>query len=451
MRKAFGRRVVVTGIGLVTPLGCTTSKTWAALLNPDSTSAAKLFPLENGDKSTQPIVAMPISRHLLPPAPTQLLGRDTPLYVQYALLSAAQALSDAGLALRLDDKSAVAAGCSIGVGMGSIPDLVIAAELIKAGKLRRVSPFTVPRMLVNSPAGVVAQVHNLQGPNTAPSTACAAGAHAVIEGLHAIQRGEADVMVVGGSEGAIEEVGVAGFARARALSTKYATAPSRASRPFDVGRDGFVMGEGSGMLVLESESFARARGVECVYAEVAGSGRSGDAWHVTSAAPDGRGARLAMRAALAAAALDASQVGYVNAHATGTRTGDLAERRAIAAVFGGAACAQVVASSTKGATGHLLGAAGAVEAAFAALAVCTGRVPPTLNLEEVDADDDCILHGWGDVRRYLPGAAVTRALDVALSNSFGFGGTNASIVFTAPPPGFRRRQMDGASTRCDRP
>lgn len=418
------RRVLVTGIGLVTPLGCTTQATWAALTGPAPRAPASVYDAGDGCGS-HVVMRVPPFDESQPPSPP-LLGRNVPPFAHFALVAAAAALRDAGLPAVLADAHAHRAGASIGVGMAHVADLVYAGAQLSAGRPRRVSPFLVPRVLLNTPAGLVAQTHNLRGPNTAPATACAAGAHAVAEGLHAIRRGDADVMVVGGAEAAIEPVGLTGFSRARALSSAFGGEPHRASRPFDAARDGFVMGEGAGVLVLEAEEFALARGAPRVYAELAGAGASGDAFHPTSPSPDGDGARRAMLAALHSAGCTPVEVDYVNAHATSTPVGDAIERRAIAEMFVGD---RALMSATKGLTGHLLGAAGAVEAAFTALAVSTNRVPPTGNLNELEADAISDAHGWGDLARYVPHEAVDRQVDVALSNSFGFGGTNASLVF----------------------
>jgi 3-oxoacyl-[acyl-carrier-protein] synthase II len=424
----------------VTPLGCTTQSTWLALVSSGSSSPAGATgaTLFNPKSSANmlPIVVMRVPHDELPSAPPPLLGRNVPSVVHYALLCASAALTDAGLPARFSDADAPLAGTAIGVGMAHVPDLVQTANALASGKPRLVSPFLVSRVLINTPAGLIAQTHNLQGPNSAPGTACAAGAHAVADGFHAILRGEADVMVVGGTEAAIEDVGLAGFSRARALSTGFVDCPTAASRPFDARRDGFVMGEGAGVLILEDAEHARRRGVKTVYAELAGAGASGDAWHATSPPPDGRGAQAAMRAALRSAGMEAASVDYINAHATGTPVGDAVERRAIAAVF--PSCNAIV-SSTKGAMGHLLGAAGAVEAGIAALAVSNGIIPGTRNLKAIENDAKCKAAGWGDLERYTPGDAVHRIVNGAMSNSFGFGGTNASLLMRSPPCGFARR------------
>lgn len=436
---APARRVLVTGIGLLTPLGCTTQATWSALTGPSPQAPASLYDAGKGCGKYVVMRVPPFDANQPPPPP--LLGRNVPPFAHYALIATAAALRDAGLPPVLAEADALRAGASIGVGMAHVDDLVQAGAQLSAGRPRRVSPFLVPRVLLNTPAGLIAQTHNLRGPNTAPATACAAGAHAVAEGLHAIRRGDADIMVVGGAEAAIEPVGLTGFGRARALSFAFNHEPHRASRPFDAARDGFVMGEGAGVLVLEAEEVAAARGVSHVYAELAGAGASGDAFHPTSPSPDGDGARRAMLAALRSAGCDPSEVDYVNAHATSTPVGDAIERRAIAELL---PSGDGLVSATKGLTGHLLGAAGAVEAAFTALAVGTGRVPPTGNLDKLEADAACEARGWGDAARYVPHEAVTREVNVGMSNSFGFGGTNASLVLTKPPNGMMRRTITPA-------
>lgn len=436
------RRVFVTGIGLVTPLGISRHSSWKALLTPSLSPNADVYPVSTSTDAGAPqTVVMRVANKKNLPRPRPLLGRDVPPYAHYALCTAAEALVDAGLDDVVPETAAPRIGVSFGVGMAHIADLTNAHQQISAGKPRRVSPFLVPRILLNTPAGLIAQVHNLQGPNLAPSTACAAGAHAIIDGYHAILRDDADAMLVGGSEAAIEDVSVVGFMRAKALSTAYVDKPLTASRPFDRDRDGFVMGEGGAALLLESETHMRARGTTEAYAEIVGTGSAGDAWHITSPSPDGRGAEACMRSALrrlpndrgSPAALAVNKW-YINAHATSTPVGDAIERAAIARVF--PAHGQTFVSATKSATGHLLGAAGAVEAAFSALTLATGFVPPTRNLSSLDEDENSDRRGWHDIDRYVPGQAKAFEAQFALSNSFGFGGTNASIVFQRPDCGF---------------
>lgn len=428
------RRVVITGIGLITPLGICSESTWSALLRPDShPSPASLY----HSPHSNPLVVMRIPTNPPLPSPAALLGRDIPLSSHYALLAAEQALSDARVVTPLPDATAPSAGTAIGVGIAPIPDLASAASCVSEGKPRRISPYLVPRVLLNTPAGLVSQVHNLQGPNSAPATACAAGAHAIAEGFHTIARGDASIMVVGGTDAAIEPVALAAFSRARALSTARQLDPASASRPFDASRDGFVMGEGASVMVLEDAEHAAARGVRQVYAEICSVGLSGDAWHPTAPPPDGSGARRAMQAALHRANVDPRNVDYVNAHATGTPLGDAVERRAIAQVLKDNTRALV--SSTKGATGHLLGAAGSVEAAFTAFSIANGIAPPTLNLNKLDVEDKVEIPRWTAVERYVPQVSQEISIDVAISNSFGFGGTNVSILFKAPGKNMSRR------------
>ncbi|KIZ03127.1 3-ketoacyl-CoA-synthase [Monoraphidium neglectum] len=348
--------------------------------------------------------------------------------MEFALCAAAEAstaaLADAGWAPSTPEQRA-ATGVCIGAGIGSTTDTADAATLIAAGRLRRVSPYFVPRILPNMAAGAVSIRHSLQGPNLAPSTACATGVHAVGDAFRAVQRGDADVMLAGAAEAAIDAIGLGGFSRLKALSTAYNATPERASRPFDAGRDGFVMGEGAGVLVLEELGHALARGRK-PYAEVRGYGMSGDGHHITAPHPGGAGAALAMARALAGSGVDPAAVRYINAHATSTPTGDEIEQQAILQVFGERLVGRLAVSSTKGATGHLLGAAGAVEAAFTVLALHARVAPPTANLERPNP-------------LLLPLLVAGNALHLgsgpmaALCNSFGFGGTNASLLFTTPP------------------
>lgn len=438
------RRVVVTGLGLITPVGCNLRSSWYALCGSKSANLqASVYELRHGNEQLNRAVVMRVHRDELQDSLPRLLGRDVPLQIRFGLASAAAAISDANLPSRFNDHDAPNVGTSIGVGMAHVPDLVDAAQQLAVSKPRRISPFLVPRVLVNTCAGLVAQVHNLQGPNTAPSTACAAGAHAVIEGFHSIMRGESQVMIVGGSEAAIEDVGIAGFLRANALSRRFVDSPDIASRPFDSQRDGFVMGEGAGMLVLENAEHALQRGVDSAYAEIRGAGMSGDAYHITSPPPCGRGAMQAMSAALRSAHMHCSDVDYINAHATGTPVGDAVERRAIAKLFsnGSRRSNKTLVSSIKGCTGHLLGASGAVETAVTALAISCGEIPGTRNLDTLDQDGECSELGWADIERYVPRVSRKVDVDVAMSNSFGFGGTNASILLTSPPQQFRRRSL----------
>lgn len=435
------RRVVVTGMGLVTPLGVGVATVWERVL----AGATGVRRLEAGDLPEAHCAALPqlpcqvvacVPQDELTAAPwaPQEDSRRTAKFMSYALAAAAEALQDARWRPETPEQRQ-ATGVAIGAGMSCTTDMAEAGVLIAEGKLRRLSPFFVPKTLVNMAAGAVSIAHGLQGPNHAVATACATGAHAIGDAFSMIRRGDANVMLAGGTESCIDAVALAGFCRLKALATRYNDDPAAASRPFDAGRDGFVMGEGAGVLVLEELGHARQRGAP-IYAEVRGYGLSGDAHHITQPPPDGIGAQLAMRRALSQAGLEPGQVCYVNAHATSTPQGDDIEQRAIAAVFGEAATAAqprsgrcLAVSSTKGATGHLLGAAGAVEAAFSVLALRDAVAPPTANLASPDPP---LLAGLvGPQARTLP-ADSPRAV---LSNSFGFGGTNAALVFAAAPTG----------------
>jgi len=348
-------------------------------------------------------------------------------FTSYALSAAAEALADADW-MPLPQSAREATGVAIGSGMSGTADVLEAGTLISEGRLRRVSPFFIPRILPNMAAGAVSIHYGLLGPNHAASTACASAAHSLGDAFTLIARGAADVMLAGGTEAAVDAVAMGGFSRLKALSTGYNEEPSEASRPFDADRDGFVLGEGAAVLVLEELEHARARGVP-MYAEVRGYGLSGDAHHITSPNPMGVGATLAMQRAIRQSGVSPDAFCYVNAHATSTPVGDDIEQRAIAGVFGEraeAADGGLAVSSTKGATGHLLGAAGAAEAVFTVLALHHGVAPPTLNLHNPSPA--------------LLGNLVPRHAQrlpdgprAALSNSFGFGGTNAAIVFCSPP------------------
>ena len=369
-------------------------------------------------------------------------GRVAP-FAAYALAAAEEALSDARWRPG-SERERERTGCAIGAGMGHVDDVAAAGVLLSAGRGRRVSPYFVPRILVNMAAGHVSMAHGLRGPLAAPSTACASGAAALADAAAAIRCGAADAMLAGGTEGCVGDVALWGFARARALalpSQPGDEAAAAASRPFDAARSGFVLAEGAGVVLLEELEHARARGA-FIYAELRGAGAASDAHHVTAPRADGAGARAAMRAALAAAGLRAGQLGYVNAHATGTPLGDDIEAAALGAlmqedgghaggddVAGDAPAAAVAVSSTKGAMGHLLGAAGAVEAALCCLALRDGVAPGTRNLEAPGVP------GHPRVRLLRGGEGVPLpGLRAALSNSFGFGGTNTALVFTQPPP-----------------
>ena len=414
------RRVVVTGLGAVTPLGAGVDYAWKRLLDGESGAGRiTLF-----DPSDLPVtIACEIPRGTAQgefnvddvlPVKDQ---RKVDNFIIYALAAAAEAIADAGWEAT-DDEKAERTGVMIGSGIGGLGTISAAALVLEERGPRRISPFFIPSSLINLASGHVSIRYGFKGPNHAPVTACSTGAHAIGDASRLISFGDADVMVAGGSEAAICRLGVAGFAAARALSSHFNDEPWRASRPWDRDRDGFVMGEGAGVVVLEEYEHAKARGAR-IYAEVAGYGLSGDAHHVTAPAEDGNGGFRSMRNALRNAGMDAGDIDYVNAHGTSTPVGDEIELGAVKRLFG-SHVDEISMSSTKSAIGHLLGAAGAVEAIFSIKAIQDDMVPPTLNLENPSAGCDMDL---------VPFEAKERTVRAALSNSFGFGGTNASVIF----------------------
>ncbi|NIZ03349.1 beta-ketoacyl-ACP synthase II [Thalassospira lucentensis] len=415
------RRVVVTGIGAVTPLASGAQNTWQKLLAGQSgiknidtfdvsdipAKIAGLVPRGEGDGlfNAEDHVSVKDMKKM-----------DD--FIVYGIAAADQALADSGWKPETDEDQENT-GVLIGSGIGGLPKISEASDLVNNGKTRRVSPFFIPSCLINLVSGQVSIKHGLKGPNHAVVTACSTGAHAIGDASRMIMLGDADVMVAGGAEAAVCRLGMAGFAAARALSTGYNDTPTEASRPWDEGRDGFVMGEGAGCVVLEEYEHAKARGAR-IYAEVAGYGMSGDAYHITAPASDGNGGFRSMRNALRNAGVNPEDVDYVNAHGTSTPLGDEIELGAVKRLFGDHA-SKLSMSSTKSATGHLLGAAGAIEAVFSILAIYEGAVAPTLNLR--NPSEAC---KGVDL---VPLEAKQRKVNVALSNSFGFGGTNASLVF----------------------
>ncbi len=417
------RRVVVTGLGLVTPLACGVEETWKRLIAGQS-GAARITKFDPTNFTAQ--VACEVKKgdgadgtfnadQWLEPKEQRRVDE----FIVYGIAAASQAIQDSGWEAKSDEDREMA-GVLIGSGIGGLPGIEKEAVNLFQNGPRRVSPFFIPGRLINLVSGQVSIKFGLKGPNHSVVTACATGAHAIGDAARFIALGDADMMVAGGSEAAICPVGVAGFAQAKALSTGYNDRPTEASRPWDKGRDGFVIGEGAGVVVLEEYERAKKRGAK-IYAEVKGYGLSGDAFHVTSPEPTGDGAFRAMRAALKRAEVDVSEVHYINAHGTSTPMGDEIEAGAVQRLFGNA-LADVSMSSTKSAIGHLLGAAGSTEAIFCILAMRDGVVPPTLNLHDPAVDPE--------VFDLVPLKAKERKVDVALSNSFGFGGTNASLVLT---------------------
>ncbi len=414
------RRVVITGLGMVTPLGGNVETSWTRLLS--GASGAKI--IDTFDVSDLPCkVGCVIPRGdgsdgtFDPNAwmePKEQRKVDD--FIVFAVAAATQALADAGWEPK-SYKDQTETGVMIGSGIGGLGGIYDGAMLLHEKGPRRLSPFFIPGRLINLAGGYVSIRHGLKGPNHAVVTACSTGAHAIGDAARIIQFGDAEVMVAGGSESAVNRLSVAGFCACRALTTSFNDRPKAASRPYDRDRDGFIMGEGAGCVVLESLEHAQARGA-AIYAEVVGYGMSGDAFHITAPSEDGDGAFRCMTAALKRAGLAPADVDYINAHGTSTPLGDEIELRAVERILGEAA-AGVSMSSTKSATGHLLGAAGAVEAIFSALSIRHQVAPPTLNLDNPSIDTEIDL---------VPHEARQRPIDVVLSNSFGFGGTNASLV-----------------------
>jgi len=414
------RRVVVTGLGLVTPLGCGVEYTWQRLLAGRS-GVRRIDTLDVADLPAKIAGLVPRGTgegafdldQVLPAKERRRMGD----FMLYAIAAAREAMRDADYRPR-SDLERERAGVLIGSGIGGLPEIERAALALHERGPRRISPFFIPSSLVNEASGVVSIEHGLRGPNHAVATACATGAHALGDAARMIQLDDADVMLAGGTEAAISRLTIAGFAIMQALSTSFNDTPEAASRPWDRARDGFVLGEGAGVVVLEELEHARRRGAH-IYAEVLGYGLSGDAHHITAPDPEAGGAQRAMRMALARAKLPPTSIDYVNAHATSTPLGDPGEVKAVKAVLG-AHASRIAMSSTKSATGHLLGAAGAVEAIFSVLSLRDQAVPPTLNLEQPSEGCDLDL---------VPREAKQRRVQYALSNSFAFGGANATLVF----------------------
>ncbi len=413
------RRVVVTGMGLVTPLGVGIDAVWTRLLNSES-GAGRIKQIDTTDLAVNIACEVPLgdgapdfnADDWIAPKDQRRIDN----FIIFGLSAAAQALADAGWTPD-DEEARLRTGILVGSGIGGLATIEAAAITLHERGPRRISPFFIPGSLVNLLSGHISIKYGFKGPNHAVVTACSTGAHAIGDAARLIMLDDADVMVAGGAEAAICRLGMAGFAACRALSTGFQDEPARASRPYDKQRDGFVMGEGSGIVVLEELQHAKARGAK-IYAEVAGYGLSGDAHHITAPAPDGDGGFRAMQAALRRAKLNPEDIDYINAHGTSTPLGDEIEVGAVKRLFGNAAGAMSM-SSTKSAIGHLLGAAGSVEAIFSILAMNQGVAPPTLNLDDPSDGLDIDL---------VPHTPKERTIRAVLSNSFGFGGTNASLV-----------------------
>jgi len=407
------RRVVVTGLGLVSPVGIGVEPSWSALV----AGKSGIGPITLFDASTFPTRIA-----------GEVKGFDPALYmdkkevrrndrfIQFALAAADMAVKDSGLDMSKENAELV--GCIVGAGIGGLGSIEETHAVFVEKGVRKVGPFFIPSLIINLAPGQISIKYGMKGPNFSPVSACATANHSIGDALLYIQRGLADVIVAGGAEAPITPLGIGGFCAARALSERN-DAPEKASRPFDKGRDGFVAGEGAGILILEEYEHAKKRGAR-IYCELVGYGASADAYHITSPAPEGEGGQRAMRMALRDAGLNPEQVGYVNTHGTSTPAGDVAECQGIGRVFGDHAKKGLVVSSTKSMTGHLLGAAGGLEAVVAIKAIETGIIPPTINVD--DQDPECALDVCANTARDARPTAV-------LSNSFGFGGTNAVLAF----------------------
>ncbi|MDA8693953.1 beta-ketoacyl-ACP synthase II [Pseudomonadales bacterium] len=406
------RRVVVTGVGMVSPVGNNVEDSWAAV--------------KEGKSGIAPITSFDVSAYttrfggsikdfdVTQSIPLKDAKRMDP-FIQYGMVAGIEAINDSGI--EVTDENRTRIGAAIGSGIGGIGSIENTREILETRGPRKISPFFVPGSIVNMIGGNLSIKYGFQGPNIAIVTACTTGTHNIGVAGRMIQMGDADVMVVGGAEMATTPVGLGGFAAARALSCRNDD-PEAASRPWDKDRDGFVLSDGAGVLVLEEYESAKARGAK-IYAELSGFGMSGDAYHMTSPPADGSGAAAAMRNAIKDAGINASDMDYINAHGTSTNAGDLAESLAVESVFGGET-ENLAVSSTKSMVGHLLGAAGAIEAVFSVLAIRDGVAPPTINLD--NPAEGCNLN-------YVPLVAQEKTIDVAMSNSFGFGGTNGTLIF----------------------
>jgi 3-oxoacyl-[acyl-carrier-protein] synthase II len=406
------RRVVVTGVGMITPVGLDTETTWEGLINGKS----GIGPITQFDDKAIPCQIAGEIRGFDPEMyiePKEIKKMDR--FIHLAIAASQMAMDASGLTITPDNAERV--GVMVGAGIGGLPAIERYHQTYLERGYRKLSPFLIPMLIINEASGQISMRFGAKGPNSCAVTACATGTHSIGDAFKMIQRGDADAMIAGGAESCICPIGVGGFCAMKALSTRN-DEPERASRPFDAERDGFVMGEGSGILIIEELEFARQRGAK-ILAEVIGYGLSGDAYHMTTPAPNGEGAARCMKMAVKDAGIAPTDMGYINAHGTSTKYNDEYETMAIKTVFGDHAY-KIPTSSTKSMTGHLLGAAGGVEAVITVLALDRGILPPTINLE--NPDPECDLD-------YIPNTARKKQVDIAISNSFGFGGTNATLVF----------------------
>jgi 3-oxoacyl-[acyl-carrier-protein] synthase II len=406
------RRVVVTGVGAVSPLGTGNQKNWEALVSGQS----GIGPITRFDAGSLPVR---IAGEVRDFEPEQFIDKKEvkkmDLFIQYAMGAAYFAMEDSGL--QITEQNAERVGVLVGAGLGGLPTIEKYHTALLEGGYKKISPFFIPMLIINLAPGHISIKYGAKGPNLSSVSACATGTHSIGDAYHMIARGDADAMIAGGTEATVTPLGIGGFAVMKALSDRN-DEPQRASRPFDKGRDGFIMGEGAGIVVLEEYEAAKQRGAK-IYAEVVGYGLTGDAYHMTAPAEGGEGAARCMKMALNNAGVNPDQVGYINAHGTSTPFNDLNETLAIKSVFGDHAYKLMV-SSTKSMTGHLLGAAGGLEAVISCMVLDKGVVPPTINYEEPDPDCDL---------DYVPNTARDARVDYVMSNSLGFGGTNATLLF----------------------
>jgi len=406
------RRVVITGVGAVSPLGTGNAANWDALVKGQSGIGL----ITRFDASDLPVrIAGEVSGFNAEDFIEKKEIKKMDLFIQYAMAAAHFAMADSGLVI--NEENAERVGVLVGSGLGGLPTIEKYHLALQEGGYKKISPFFIPMLIINLAPGHISIKYGAKGPNISSVSACATSTHSIGDAYHIIKRGDADAMIAGGTESVITPLGIGGFAAMKALSDRNDD-PTAASRPFDKNRDGFVMGEGAGIVILEEYEAAKARGAK-IYAEVVGYGMTGDAYHLTSPAPDGEGGARCMRMALKNAGVAPEQVSYINAHGTSTPIGDLYETMGIKSVFGDHA-KRLMVSSTKSMTGHLLGAAGGIEAVYTLMAMDKGVVPPTINY--TDSDPECDLD-------YVPNTAREAKLEYALSNNFGFGGTNATLLF----------------------
>jgi len=407
------RRVVITGVGAVSPLGCGNISNWDALVSGKS----GIGPITRFDASDMPVkIAGEVSGFNAETYIDKKEIKKMDLFIQYSLAAAHYAMEDSGLVI--NDENAERVGVLVGAGLGGLPSIERYYDLYKEGGPKKISPFFIPMLIINLAPGHISIRYGAKGPNLSSVSACATGTHSIGDAYHMIARGDADAMIAGGTESTVTPLGIGGFAAMKALSDSNNDTPEMASRPFDKNRDGFVLAEGAGIVILEEYESAKNRGAK-IYAEVVGYGLTGDAYHMTAPASGGEGAARCMKMALKNAGVTPEQVTYINAHGTSTPFNDLNESLAIKSVFGDHA-GKLMVSSTKSMTGHLLGAAGGVEAVFTCMAMDKSVVPPTINYETPDSECDL---------DYVPNTARDAKIEYAMSNSLGFGGTNATLLF----------------------